>query len=156
MVLPLYAFPPYQGILWLRLKLSALQEPLRVPLTASGLVLGFLALLLLPLTWFLLRPYRALQHSLLRVAEGDFEHPLEEKRFPAFQELVKTFNLMRARLRQMMQQKQRLVADVSHDITRRARHAASMADDYAHDEPWKVAGVAALAGLAIGILLSRR
>lgn len=115
-VLPLYAYPPYQGILWLRLKLSALQEPLRVPLTASGLVLGFLALLLLPLTWFLLRPYRALQTSLLRVAEGDFEHPLEEKRFPAFQELVKTFNLMRAQLRQMMQQKQRLVADVSHEL----------------------------------------
>lgn len=115
-VIPLYAYPPYQGILWLRLKLSALQAPLRVPLTASALVLLFLALGLLPLTWFLLRPYRALQNSLLRLAEGDFEHPLEAKNYPAFRELVQTFNLMRARLRQMMQQKQRLVADVSHEL----------------------------------------
>ncbi len=107
---------PARGILWLRLRLSALQAPLRVPMIAVTLVLLFLALLLIPLTRFLLRPYQALQLSLLRVAEGDFEHPLEAKRYPAFQELVITFNTMRARIQQMMQQKQRLVADVSHEL----------------------------------------
>ncbi|HEY9840765.1 MAG TPA: ATP-binding protein [Candidatus Obscuribacterales bacterium] len=115
-VVPLYPRQPERGILWLRLKLAALEAPLRGPLLALGLVLLFLGLLLLPLTRFLLRPYRALQTSLQHVAEGDFDYPLEEKRYPAFQELVKTFNLMRARLQQMMQQKQRLVADVSHEL----------------------------------------
>lgn len=107
---------PGRGILWLRLRLSALQAPLRGPMLAVILVLLFLALLLIPLTRFLLRPYQALQLSLLRVAEGDFEHPLEAKRYPAFQELVVTFNTMSGRLQQMMQQKQRLVADVSHEL----------------------------------------
>ncbi|PKL76749.1 MAG: hypothetical protein CVV27_08665 [Candidatus Melainabacteria bacterium HGW-Melainabacteria-1] len=116
MVVAIYPRQPERGLLWLRLKLTALQAPLRGPLLAMVLVLLFLALLLIPLTRFLLRPYQALQTSLLRLTEGDFAYPLEERRYPAFQELVRTFNTMRGRLHQMIQQKQRLVADVSHEL----------------------------------------
>ncbi len=37
-----------------------------------------------------------------------------------------------------------------------AERAASAADSYAHDQPWKVAGVAALVGLLAGVLIARR
>jgi len=36
------------------------------------------------------------------------------------------------------------------------RTRARAADDYVHDSPWKSLGVAALVGLAIGLLLGRR
>lgn len=115
-VLLVYPRQPDRGILWLQLKLSALPAPLRGPIAALVLIIVFLALGLIPLTHFLLKPYKALQTSINRLAEGDFEHLLEARRYPAFEELVQSFNLMRRRLQQMMQQKQRLVADVSHEL----------------------------------------
>lgn len=44
---------------------------------------------------------------------------------------------------------QTLVAD-------NARQYARLTDEYVHDNPWKVLGVAAAAGVLIGFLLSRR
>jgi len=38
----------------------------------------------------------------------------------------------------------------------RARAAAEATDAYVHDHPWKVAGFAALIGVAVGLLISRR
>ncbi|KKW66758.1 hypothetical protein AAV94_13420 [Lampropedia cohaerens] len=38
----------------------------------------------------------------------------------------------------------------------RAREGADVANRYAHDEPWQVAGVALAAGALIGFLLARR
>jgi ElaB/YqjD/DUF883 family membrane-anchored ribosome-binding protein len=37
-----------------------------------------------------------------------------------------------------------------------ARAAARATDDYVHDNPWQAVGIAALAGLVLGILISRR
>jgi ElaB/YqjD/DUF883 family membrane-anchored ribosome-binding protein len=48
------------------------------------------------------------------------------------------------------------VRDLHEDISRRVRHTATVADEYAHEEPWKVAGIAALAGLLVGVLIARR
>lgn len=48
------------------------------------------------------------------------------------------------------------VADATRQVSRQAGRAVQAADDYAHHEPWRVAGVAALVGLAIGVLISRR
>ncbi|MEO8308152.1 MAG: hypothetical protein ABI616_08930 [Pseudomonadota bacterium] len=39
---------------------------------------------------------------------------------------------------------------------RELRAAAETADEYAHENPWQVAGVAALLGIAVGLLVSRR
>jgi ElaB/YqjD/DUF883 family membrane-anchored ribosome-binding protein len=39
---------------------------------------------------------------------------------------------------------------------RELRAAAAHADDFAHENPWQVAGIAAVLGLALGVLISRR
>jgi ElaB/YqjD/DUF883 family membrane-anchored ribosome-binding protein len=38
----------------------------------------------------------------------------------------------------------------------RAKDAAKSADDYVHEHPWNAVGIAAAAGIVIGILLARR
>ncbi len=45
---------------------------------------------------------------------------------------------------------------VSSDVKARASNAAKKTDAYAHEHPWQSIGIAAVAGLAIGALLSRR
>lgn len=47
-------------------------------------------------------------------------------------------------------------AERAREAARRAREAAEAADRYAHEEPWRVAGVALGVGALIGVLLSRR
>ena len=42
------------------------------------------------------------------------------------------------------------------DAAEQAREAARMADRYAHDEPWRVAGAALAIGAVVGFLLTRR
>jgi ElaB/YqjD/DUF883 family membrane-anchored ribosome-binding protein len=37
-----------------------------------------------------------------------------------------------------------------------ARAAARATDDYVHDHPWQAVGIAALAGIVLGALISRR
>lgn len=115
-VLSLFPRHPQQRVLWMQLRLGALSAPLRGPLLALLLLLLFLAILLIPLTRFLLRPYRDLQRSIDQLAEGRFENRLNPAKYSAFEELVTAFNQMQTRLQQMMQQKQRLVADVSHEL----------------------------------------
>ncbi|MEK7438133.1 MAG: DUF883 family protein [Pseudomonadota bacterium] len=38
----------------------------------------------------------------------------------------------------------------------KARAAAQATDDYAHEHPWRIAGVSALLGVALGLLIGRR
>jgi len=38
----------------------------------------------------------------------------------------------------------------------RAKDAAKSADDYVHEHPWNAVGIAAAAGVVIGVLLARR
>jgi ElaB/YqjD/DUF883 family membrane-anchored ribosome-binding protein len=37
-----------------------------------------------------------------------------------------------------------------------AKDAARATDEYVHEHPWGAVGIAALAGLAIGVLIARR
>lgn len=41
-------------------------------------------------------------------------------------------------------------------VTERARGAANATDEYVRENPWKVIGIAAAAGLVVSFLLSRR
>lgn len=116
MVLSISPQRPEAGVLWLKIRLITLGSPFQGPLIAFVLLLLFLGLLLLPLTRFLLRPYKDLQSAIQQLAEGRFDEPLDQKKYPAFEELVDSFNQMQVRLEEMMQQKQRLVADVSHEL----------------------------------------
>lgn len=47
-------------------------------------------------------------------------------------------------------------SQVAHEATERAREAAQRADAYAHDEPWRVAGVALAVGAVLGFLMAKR
>jgi ElaB/YqjD/DUF883 family membrane-anchored ribosome-binding protein len=38
----------------------------------------------------------------------------------------------------------------------RAREAARFTDDYVHDNPWRVIGIAAAVGFLVGLVVSRR
>lgn len=42
------------------------------------------------------------------------------------------------------------------DAMDRAKSAARVTDDYVHDNPWRVIGVAAAAGFLVGLLVNRR
>lgn len=41
-------------------------------------------------------------------------------------------------------------------LVERGRKAARATDDYVHDNPWQAIGVAAVTGLLVGMLISRR
>ena len=48
------------------------------------------------------------------------------------------------------------VADASQAVAGSARKSAAVADEYVHDSPWIVIGIAAAAGMLIGFLAARR
>lgn len=41
-------------------------------------------------------------------------------------------------------------------VTEKARHAAGVTNDYVKENPWRVLGITAAAGLIMGFLISRR
>jgi ElaB/YqjD/DUF883 family membrane-anchored ribosome-binding protein len=51
---------------------------------------------------------------------------------------------------------QSAVSDATAQIRDSAREVGKRTDDYARDNPWQVIGIAAVVGLAVGILASRR
>lgn len=48
------------------------------------------------------------------------------------------------------------MADAQYALMEKTKVAARVTDDYVHDKPWKAVGIAAGAGLIIGLLISRR
>lgn len=50
--------------------------------------------------------------------------------------------------------KERLVI-AQQQVTAKAKQAAKVTDEYVHENPWKAVGIAAGAGLIIGMLISR-
>ena len=62
----------------------------------------------------------------------------------------------RARLEKSLTQAREALSDQMDSLTERGRAAASSADEYVHEKPWQVIGIAAVAALAAGFFLSRR
>ncbi|HET9251531.1 MAG TPA: DUF883 family protein [Candidatus Eisenbacteria bacterium] len=48
------------------------------------------------------------------------------------------------------------LTDMDAAVREHAKDAAKAADDFVHENPWGAIGVAAVAGLVIGVLISRR
>ena len=48
------------------------------------------------------------------------------------------------------------LASAEEAAVERAKDAAKSADDYVHEHPWNAVGIAAAAGIVIGVLLARR
>lgn len=86
------------------------------PLIISASVLVLLSILLLPLVRSLIRPMRELFRAIEKVSEGDFSSPIVLKRETEFTPVANAFNEMVERIQAMLQEKQRLIADVSHEL----------------------------------------
>ena len=48
------------------------------------------------------------------------------------------------------------LADTERAVVEQTRKAAKATDEYVHENPWKAVGIAAVAGLVLGVLISRR
>lgn len=106
-----------RGFLWLEPRWAAVGKGLlRGPLIGVLVLLLFLGLLLIPFTRFLLRPYQELQSSIEHLSHGQFLEDIPTEKYPAFKTLIASFNHMQQQLKAMLQQKERLVADVSHEL----------------------------------------
>jgi ElaB/YqjD/DUF883 family membrane-anchored ribosome-binding protein len=62
----------------------------------------------------------------------------------------------RARIQDSMDGAKIKLAQFSEAGTEKAKAAARATDDYVHDHPWHAVGIAALVGLVLGTLISRR
>ena len=69
---------------------------------------------------------------------------------------VPEIKLLRQRLDDGMHNVRDAAVQAAQDAARQAKEAARMADRYAHDEPWRVAGAALAIGAVVGFLLTRR
>jgi signal transduction histidine kinase len=83
---------------------------------SSGLILLFIGLLLIPFVLYILKPFQELFASIEKVAEGDFSRPINIGRQKEFQVIADAFNHMMGKIQTMLQEKQRLIADVSHEL----------------------------------------
>jgi ElaB/YqjD/DUF883 family membrane-anchored ribosome-binding protein len=63
---------------------------------------------------------------------------------------------MRMRMQARMEQAKADLTGLQDMAIARARDAGKAADDYVQDNPWKAVGIAAGAGLLLGLLMSRR
>lgn len=63
---------------------------------------------------------------------------------------------LRERLKEKLDTAKETLAEGGRRITETARDAASATDDYVRSSPWQALGFAALAGVAVGFILSRR
>ena len=48
------------------------------------------------------------------------------------------------------------LTDAERAAVEQARKAARATDEYVHENPWRAVGIAAVAGLVLGVLISRR
>lgn len=60
------------------------------------------------------------------------------------------------RLRDRVNQASEIIGERSQHASQRLARVATDADDYAHEAPWRFATMAALAGVALGVLIARR
>ncbi len=62
----------------------------------------------------------------------------------------------RARVRDGLASAKGGLGPLGEDAVEQARAALGSADEYVHDRPWQAVGIAALVGIALGLLISRR
>jgi len=79
-------------------------------------LLFFLAILLIPYSLYVLKPFKTLMDSIEKISQGDLSHSIEVKENNEFKPLVDAFNNMRLKIQEMIDEKQRLIADVSHEL----------------------------------------
>lgn len=63
---------------------------------------------------------------------------------------------LRDSLTPLVQSAKESINALSQDVKARATNVAHKTDEYAHTNPWKIAGIAVAAGATLGFLLGRR
>jgi ElaB/YqjD/DUF883 family membrane-anchored ribosome-binding protein len=71
-------------------------------------------------------------------------------------EAVPEVKALRERLDDGLHDLRDKAVESAQEAARRAREAARAADEYAHEEPWRVAGAALAVGALLGYLIGRR
>ena len=69
---------------------------------------------------------------------------------------IPQISVLRQKLDDSVHQVRETALNAAHEAARQAKEAAYVADRYAHDEPWRVAGAALAVGALLGFLLARR
>ena len=62
----------------------------------------------------------------------------------------------RARAEETLRTAKGKLAELDDEVVERAKQTAKAADEYVHEHPWSAIGIAAAAGLLIGVLIARR
>jgi signal transduction histidine kinase len=89
--------------------------PLLSTLAIVGLVMP--AIIWIPATvWLIVRPLRRMMGTAHRLGSGDLESPVHVDRQDEFGELQGAFEAMRAKIRRMLVERERLLTDISHEL----------------------------------------
>ncbi|MDR1890086.1 MAG: DUF883 family protein [Zoogloeaceae bacterium] len=64
--------------------------------------------------------------------------------------------VLRARIETHLKDAKARLADAEAILVDKTKAAARATDDFVHDQPWKAVGVAAIVGVALGVLIGRR
>lgn len=96
-------------------------EPHRFPGPWGGIIglfvtIFFLAILIIPYTLYIVKPFKKLMISIENVSKGNFSTLVEVPPNSEFRLIADAFNNMTNRIQEMINQKQRLIADVSHEL----------------------------------------
>ena len=62
----------------------------------------------------------------------------------------------RAKIEEGLESARLKLGPLGEEVAEQARTAVRAADDYVREHPWQAVGIAALAGIALGLLISRR
>ncbi len=79
-------------------------------------IMIFLGIFLIPYTRYLLKPFKDLIISINNVSSGNFSKGINISDKSEFREIAEAFNNMVLKIRNMLNEKQRLIADVSHEL----------------------------------------
>ena len=63
---------------------------------------------------------------------------------------------LRAKVESTLATTKKAISDGTEQVQRQAKDAFEASDRYVRDQPWEAIGIAAIAGLAIGLLVGRR
>jgi signal transduction histidine kinase len=108
---------PSAGIVVVSLNNFPPPRPKLKPILLTGFfILLFLGLLLLPYTRFVLKPFDELMKSVNYISEGNFTKLIDISKKDEFSEISETLNNMSLKIREMMHQKERMIAAVSHEL----------------------------------------
>ena len=91
-------------------------SPMELPLSPISFIFFFLALLLIPYSLYVLKPFKNIMSSINKIAQGDLTYPVQISKKNEFKELAVAFERMQNKIKEMINQKQELIADVSHEL----------------------------------------